>query len=152
MKNLNSIISLHNKSLLKKQKQDVQLCNSRNQINCPLQGMYLTKSIIYQAIVKYKENVKFYIGHSETACKERYRNQIKDFNSIKYRNNTELPKFIWKLKEENKKFTVNWKILKRIKQCTDNGKWNLCLNEKLLIINSIHDENLLNIRSELVSK
>ena len=84
---LNSIISLHNKSLLKKPKQDIRLCNCRNEINCPLQRKCLTNNILYPATVKCKEDAKFYIGLSKTAFNERYRKHIKDFNNIKYRTN-----------------------------------------------------------------
>ena len=144
MKNLNSIISFHNKSLLEKQKQESRLCNCRNKTNCPLQGKCLTPKIIYQATVKCEEDTKFYIRLSEKPFKERYRNHIKDFNNIQYRNSTELTKYVWKLKEENNNFTVNWEILKRTYSVPTNGKCRLCLYEKQFIIDSIHNQDLLN--------
>ena len=117
-----------------------------------LQGKCLTRNIIYQATVKSKGDIKTYIGLSERPFKERYRNHIKDFNNSKYRNSTELTKHIWQLKENNKEFEMDWKILKRTNSVQNNGRCNLCLYEKLFIINSIDDRRLLNKRSELISK
>ena len=43
---------------------------------------------------------KFYFGVLETPFKERFRNHKKEFN-VKYRNSTELSKYIWQLKDLN---------------------------------------------------
>ena len=80
------------------------------------------------------------------------RNHIKDFNNITYRNSTELTKYIWKLKEKSKNFTVNWEILKRTCSVPHHGRCSLYLYEKLSIINSIHDKNLSNKKSKMASK
>ena len=48
MKNLNSIISGHNNSVLKSTKEDSRLCNCRNQNNCPLKGKCLTPRIVHK--------------------------------------------------------------------------------------------------------
>ena len=152
MKNLISIISSHNALQLKTKNDNNRLCNCRNQESCPLQGKCLTRNIIYQATVKSKGDIKTYIGLSERPFKERYRNHIKDFNNSKYRNSTELTKHIWQLKENNKDFEMDWKILKRTNSVQNNGRCNLCLYEKLFIINSIDDRRLLNKKSELISK
>ena len=152
MKNIKSIISGHINTALKSTKDDSHLCNFRNRNNCPLKGKCLTPRIKYQATVKSEGNMKRYIGLSETTFKERYRNHIKDFNKIRYRNNTELTKNVWQLKESNKHFEIKWKILKRTNGTQHNGKCNLCLYEKLFIIDSIYDESLINKRSELINK
>ena len=107
MKNLNSIISSHNALQLKTKNDSNGLCNCRNQESCPLQGKCLTRNIIYQATVKSKGDIKTYIELSERPVKERYRNHIKDFNNSKYRNSTELTKYIWQLKENNKDFEMD---------------------------------------------
>ena len=44
---------------------------------------------------------KFYFGVSETLFKERFRNHKKELNYVKYRNSTELSKYIWKLRDLN---------------------------------------------------
>ena len=63
-----------------------------------------------------------------------------------------LSKYIWKLKNENKTYTLKWRIMKK-SQAYRNGakKCNLCLTEKLLIISG-NPSKLFNKRSELISK
>ena len=107
---------------------------------------------VYQARVKSEGNMKRYIALSETAFKERHRNHINDFSNIRYRNNTKLTKHVWQLKESSKHSEIKWKILKRTNGTQHNGKFNLCLYEKLFIIDSIYDESLLYKRSELINK
>ena len=114
MKNLSSITSSQNNLQLKTKTDNNRLCNCRNQESCPLQGKCPTYKSIYQATVKSKEDIQMYIGLSERTFKERYRNHIKDLNNTKYRDSTDLTKHIWKFKEKNKDFEINWKILKRM--------------------------------------
>ena len=84
--------------------------------------------------------------------KERYRNHKKSFNNIQYRNNTELSKYIWKLKENNKNFKIKWSILSQSKVISAGEKYcNLCTNEKLFILHN-DKHRTLNKRSELYSK
>jgi hypothetical protein len=75
--------------------------------------------------------------------KKRLYNHNKSLNNVIYRNNTELSKYVWNLKEKQQDFTINWSILKRA--C------NLCLQEKLCILKA-DKSNLLNRRRELFSK
>ena len=152
MKNLNSIISSHNALQLKTNNDNNSLCNCRNQESCPLQGKCLTRNVSYQATVTSKGDIKTYIELLEIPLKERYRNHIKDFNNSKYRNSTEVTKHIWQLKENNKDFEMDWKIVKRTNSVQNSGRCNLWLYEKLFIITSIDDRRLLNKRSELISK
>ena len=44
---------------------------------------------------------KFYLGVTETPSKERFSNHTWDFKHPKYRNSTELSKYIWKVKDAN---------------------------------------------------
>ena len=62
-----------------------------------------TPKIVYQADVRNDTNdeKKFYLGVSETPFKERFRNHKKEFTHKKYRNSTELSKYIWQLKDAN---------------------------------------------------
>ena len=62
---------------------------------CPLNGLYLTSSILYQATIKcsdskYKQNR--YKGICETTFKKRYANHKKSFNLINSKNDTTLSK------------------------------------------------------------
>jgi hypothetical protein len=71
--------------------------------------MCLTKDLVYQAEVKTKDNndIKTYIGMTATTFKERYRNHKKSFNDIKYENETELSKHVWKLKLNREQFIIS---------------------------------------------
>ena len=82
----------------------------------------------------------------------RYANHRKSFKDRNYKTGTELSKEIWKLKEQNKNSNISWEVLgihqsynTSTKQCV------LCLNEKLAIVLRKED-NILNKRTEMISK
>ena len=57
-------------------------------------------------------------------------NHIKSFTHKKYSNETELSKHVWRLKQNNKDFNINWSIVKNSISYTGGCKrWNLCLEE-----------------------
>ena len=75
------------------------------------------------------------------------------FRNRTHENDTELSKYIWSLKDENKDFDIKWSILK--KSCgysIISKSCNLCLLEKLVICNFKEKDRLLNKRLDLVSK
>ena len=78
-------------------------CNCRQPTICPQDGNCLSSSIIYKATVSLEKEQVAYIGLTSTTSKERYNNNIKSFNHEKYENETELSKYVWKLKKKNKK-------------------------------------------------
>ena len=92
---------------------------------------------------------KFYYGVSETPFKERFRNHTKEFKHAKYRNSTELSKYIWKLKDASITPLVPWEIAAKVYSKTKIDYCKLCLTEKLFIINCFNDHRLLNKKSEL---
>ena len=93
-----------------------------------------------------------YIGSAEN-FKNRFRNHIKSFNNIRYEKDTELSKFIWGLKLNNKQFSIKWYIMKKTSGYNRSAKHcNLCTSEKMEIIKFKYKNNLLNKRNELVSK
>lgn len=153
MRNISSIISSHNKTLLS-DKDEVYGCNCRNKNTCPLENKCLTPKIIYKAEISNDKDQeeKVYIGLAETPFKDRYRNHVKSFKNKKYEKETELSKYIWELKDGNKEPMVKWSILKAIKSPLRSTSCPLCLSEKLFIINNFKNDNLLNKRSEFVSK
>jgi len=152
--NVNNIISKHNKVTLSTDKNIQTTCNCRTNTVCPLQGRCLTKSSVYQATVTTTNITKpaqNYIGLSETTFKERYSNHKCSFQNSTKRNNTELSKYIWQLKDANINFDINWKILKTVPAYQPGAKHcNLCLWEKFYIV---YHPNMatLNTRNELVS-
>ena len=148
-----SIISSHNNTILNP---DVSLeygynCRSRNE--CPLQNKCLTPKIAYRANVQkdINDKKKFYFGVSETVFKKRFRNHKKEFNYVKYRNSTELPQYIWQLRNLNMTPTISWEITAVIRCAVRIDCCKLCLTEKLFIIKSFDNNQLLNKKSELVN-
>ena len=70
----------------------------------------------------------------------------------KYKNNTELSKYIWTLQNENDTYNIMWKIIEKATPYNNISKrCNLCLTEKYHII-TFNDKCLLNKRTELISK
>ena len=116
--------------------------------------MCRTESIVYEAAVTTDADgeLKVYRGATENEFKLRYPAHTLSFNNENYKNSTELSKYIWQLKGQNRDFSIEWKILKNAKPYVNGSKrCNLCLTEKLEILNGLPSE-LLNKRSELVSK
>ena len=106
------------------------------------------------SITRNEENPKtnIYYGVSETAFKLRYANHKKTFNNIKYQTDTELSSEYWNISSPNKTSNISWEILRTHQSYKQNSKQCLlCLNEKLAI--ALHkDDNMLNKRSEIISK
>jgi len=152
MKNMDCIISSHNKKLLNP-KTDSYGCNCRTKANCPLQNKCLTPCIVYETSVKNNTNTetKRYIGLSETPFKTRYSNHLKDFKHNQYKKNTELSKYVWELKDQAITPSITWKIIKNVNSKTQSNYCKLCLYEKLYIMDSLDDTNLLNKKSEFVN-
>ena len=151
---MSSIISSHNKSLLNPVTPMTQLCNCSVKSNCPLNNQCLTPRVIYQAEIKNNcdDECKTYIGLAGNTFKERFYGHVKSFKHRKYSKETELSKYIWELKDENKQPLVTWKVLKKINNRLNSKQCILCLSEKYYIIKNIDDVNMLNKRSEFISK
>ena len=153
MGNIASVISAHNKNILQPNKNNTWGCNCRVKDNYPLENKCLTPTIVYKATVMNNANdeSKFYYGVSETPFKEHFRNHTKEFKHAKYRNSTELSKYIWKLKDASITPLVSWEIAAKVYSKTKIDYCKLCLTEKLFIINCFNDHRLLNKKSELVN-
>ena len=133
-------------------------CNCRRKEECPIPENCLATNVIYKAKVTTTDNAetKKYIGMTSNEFKVRYRNHTKSFRDKKHSNETELSKYIWDLKKGRRNFSLKWSILKRATAYQGGAKQErnaflLCLEEKLFILKA-KNENLLNKRSELVSK
>ena len=156
MPNLGSIINAHNKKILA-DTPNLELggCNCQSKNNCPLNGHCLTKNLLYEATISSdipNYNEKIYKGITRPEFKARHGNHEKSFNNIIYKNDTELSKEVWNLKNKGKTYNVKWNIIKQFpdynpatKRCA------LCTYEKLHILEH-KDNNLLNKRSEIISK
>ena len=155
MPNVKSIISAHNKNLIKPNTEDPSqnLCNCRKKAECPLDNQCLAKGIVYQATITSgnNESVQTYVGLTDTTFKARLANHKQSFIKEKQRNQTELSKHIWHLKEEGANYQVTWKILGKARAYTNVTKTcNLCNLEKFFII-CHSDLASLNKRTELIS-
>ena len=123
--------------------------------NCPLDGKCLIPNIVYKAQVtsshlNYKQNI--YIGTVEANFKHMFNNHTKSFNLEHHENDTKLSKKYWTIKHNH--FTAKvicWIIRKCASFNTTRRKYCLCFNEKLELAR-YKDDNLLNKRSELISK
>ena len=155
MENMASIIKKHNKKITNNDPANSQNgCNCRRKDQCPLENNCLSSSLVYNACITTDENTtgKNYIGLTEGTFKQRHTQHKLSFRHRKYANSTELSKHIWKLKDDKKDYTIKWSIITSASAYNNRSKrCNLCLAEKLHIIKS-DKTNLLNKRSELISK
>ena len=118
--------------------------------------------VLYQVVVKrsaqfivdcdiagYKQIC--YLDSCETTFKDRFANHKKSFNHVKHKNDTELLKEFWEIKQRNGTRKITWKIMRMCRFCNPNSKrYLLCLNEKYEI--AIHKgDNLLNKRTEIIN-
>ena len=152
--NMRSIIVKHNMRVLnKKAPAAVQReCNCRVRGECPLNGTCLQRSLVYRADVECEGETASYVGACEGTFKERYRKHKSSFNNRDYENDTELSKHIWALQDETKNFQIKWSVVKKASPYVCGGKkCDLCLTEKTLIGRSEPGE-LLNKKSEIISK
>ena len=94
---------------------------------------------------------KFYIEVRETRFKERFGNHWQDFKNSKYRNSTELSKFVWELKDAYISPVIEWSIITKVFSKIQLNFYKLCLSEKFYITKSLTDPNLPNNKSELVN-
>ena len=125
-------------------------CQKKNE--CPLKGNCLHDNVIYQATVTTENNSlkETYVGLA-TNFKERCRNHKASFTHAYRRNETELSKLVWTLKENNSAHRIEWRILRKCSAYSNTSKkCNLCLYEKFIIICK-PELCSLNKRNELVS-
>ena len=146
-----------NNSLLKKVNQTSEnaiknKCNCKHKEKCPLDGNCLQPTVTYEGTVKTETDEYPYIGITEGPFKSRLNDHTKTFRNIRYEKSTEISKKVWELKQKNQKFDISWKILEKTHPYKIGGKnCNLCLSEKYHILTST-SKNLLNSKSEIISK
>ena len=107
---------------------------------------------MYKAHVNSVHETKYYLGTAEDTFKTRHNNHKKSFKHRMYEKETELSKYIWKLKDQNIKFTIKWNVEAMAIPYTCGSKHcDRCLTEKLLIAKT-DPKTRLNKRSEIISK
>ena len=151
-RNISSKISSNNRRIINPLPTNYG-CKCRNRSDCPLDNKCLAPSIVYRAIVSaINKPDKKYFGISETSFKDRYNNHTRDFRHKEYVNSTELSKYIWKLKDEGETPSITWNIMSVVNCRPRGGVCRLCLTEKLWLLKHFNDVNLLNKKSEFISK
>ncbi|KAJ8019355.1 hypothetical protein HOLleu_42097 [Holothuria leucospilota] len=109
-------------------------CNSRKENDCPLVGKRRTANVVYQATVKSNDIEETYVGLTENTFKLRLANHQQAFTKEKHRNQTELSKHVWILKNSNTDFKIHWKILAHVPSYSNvSQRCNLCMMEKFYI-------------------
>ena len=132
MNNMENLIKQHNARVLKNQEHsEKRSCNCRVKDSCSLDGKCLDKCIVYEANVVTNNECKEYSGTAERGFKLRYNNHMISFRHKKCINDTELSKYLWKLKEENTDYNLQWSIKAYASpyKC-ETRKCDLCLTEK----------------------
>ena len=128
-------------------------CNCRDPTSCPLDGNCLTSCIVYKASVSVPDRpTKEYYGLTEGTFKTRFTAHKRSFRVEAHKQETELSKYIWALKNEGiNDPSVTWSIVRRAApyKC-GSRRCDVCLSEKLVIALS-NPCNTLNSRAEIIS-
>ena len=112
----------------------MKTCNCTKE-ECPLGGRCLLDNIVYQAKVKTATDTQTYVGLSSTTFKLRYGNHKMSFNNETYKSKSSLSVYIWKLKEKNENYKIEWDIIGRAQPFSPiSGVCNLCTLEKYHIL------------------
>lgn len=77
-----------------------------------MQSKCLTPQVVYEAEVTgiTDEELKIYYSLTETTFKERHQNHKTAFNNKDHMRDTELSKYVWSLKDQNKTTHIKWSI------------------------------------------
>ena len=107
---------------------------------CPLGGQCNSKNVVYQACISPMEhnNVgkRVYIGISAGIWKQGLYNHRYSFSNPQLRNQIAQCKYFLNLKHQRLTPEISWKIVRKYSTRNSfNGKCNLCVNEKISIIN-----------------
>ena len=152
MSSMSSAIKQHNYKVLSTTKNVDRLCNCRNKENYPLDGKCLQTCIVYKADVIANKGSHIYYGASDGEFKSRYNNHTNSFRHRHHGQDTELSKHIWKLQDKGINFNVKWSVAAYAStyRC-GSRRCELCLTEKYVTARANH-KNLLNKRTNLISK
>ena len=95
---------------------------------------------------------KYYYGISDTSFKYCYENHKTSFRHRSHLTDSDLSKYYWKLVDNGTVPKIKFSIAKRAKGNTFINNCNLRLSEKAFIIRNLDDINMLNKRSQFISK
>ena len=153
--NMSSMTKSHNKKVINKDVKELKWCNCRVKSKFSLNSQCQVTGIIHKCTVLSRDKPnKVYLGNAEVYFKKRFYNPRKSFNNEGSANNTTLSKCISELKEtSNWSPALIWSIAKRVPPYSNIcKKCLLFLHKKHEVINYPRPEELLNKRSELISR
>ena len=94
-----------------------------------------------------------YLGLAEDEFKTQRYNHTQSFCNENYSNCTTFFSYVWKVRKAKKETpALVWEIIRTAAPYTNIKRCSLCLHEKLAILTYLNQSELLNKRSELVSK
>jgi len=115
--------------------------------NSPIKEQCLVKEVVYQATITTTESTETYVGLTTTELKTGWQIHQMSFKHESKKNDTELSKHFWQLKDQKKD---SWKILSKAKLYSNLTKCcNLCNTKKYYILYKPEMETL-NKHNELV--
>ena len=157
MPNMKNIMKQQNEHLLRADQEEEQRgCNCENIEECPLNGQCLTDNLVYTADVLYRDGEEdvqdTYHGSTAGPFKRRWNEHNSSFRLEYKKKNSMLSKLVWKLKERNIQYRINWSIERRAQSYKCGTRLcNLCLAEKVIIARSTNPR-MINKRSEIMNK
>ena len=95
---------------------------------------------------------QYYSSIPETPFKERFENHKTSFRHRSHLTTSDLSKYYWKLVENSAVPTIKFSIAKSVKRNASISNCKLRLSEKVFIIRNLDGVNVLNKRSEFISK
>ena len=149
---MDSLLASHNSKLLSNNTSSLPSCNCKGgATSCPVAGKCLQSDVVYSADVKTEQDSMVYLGSTQD-FKSRYTTHLSNSRLPQYENATSLSTYLWSLKRNNIPYTLQWSILARARSyCPETGRCGLCTTEKARIL-FYRGINLINKRSEVMSK
>ena len=97
----------------------------------PLDGSCPKQCFVYKTEVHVDNDDKIYYGAVEGDFKFQYNNHTNSFRDMYYEHDTELAKYIWKLKHLGKAFILKWSIASYASRYRcGKRRCDLCITEK----------------------
>ena len=151
-RNMKAYIDKHNMAILGSKTNSNDGCNCHKKNECPLQNRCQTKEVVYRAeVTDNSGNKNQYYGLTEHTFKKRWYSHKSNIRK-KGEAGTALSSHIWKLKDKNETYSLEWSIKTKAFSYRSGSKYcDLCLSEKTII--ALADPtSTLNSRNEIVSK
>ena len=153
--NVASIIKSHNKKLINTSIKNTLPCNCRKKHECPLYSKCRAENIVYKCVASVDGYPnKVYLGTAEGDFKQRFFNHRMSSNNEDHSTDTTLSKYVWEVKRKLKILpSPEWSIIKSVSAYSNiSNECLLCLQEKFEVFSYPNPNELLNKRSELISK